>query len=562
MHLLQLHLQVAGWPLASGQACRFLLLSTRGQKKMECTLAAPRPGEALFDDVVAGFEKLETALGMQDALTLTASPTRLTVVKLPAGAPLPRFLASALTRSHEAKNEPFVTIARDTDGITAILPTKWMEDDDDDDDTVRAVRVEKDWRALRAKGARPLNAAAAVASLTRRLESAGIDTLVQCTFEGQYVLVRCTEFDAAVRALERGGHIVVSSDADRAGGRQYPRGSIASFFTKAAAPPREETPKRCTQPLTKGRKRQQTLDAFNAFGRHAQRFDRLAALRAAEAAAEAAALPAAATVARNECMNVHADAHAEYARPKASETSHVYENGAPERGISAAAALEFGRLVGRLKIQKRRGWLLRGIDKGEAESVADHMYRMACLAFLVGTPANSSGAIGCTSDERVSPDRCVAIALVHDIAEAVVGDLTPFDDVPKAEKHARELAVVEKIEAMLGPAVGGKIAALWREYEDRSSPEGRLVKDIDKFEMVLQADEYERAHASAGLCLDGFFESVRGKIKSSRVRGWFAALEADRATRLAKQHRPPPPKSLPPKGARRRKAGTRAREKK
>lgn len=35
--------------------------------------------------------------------------------------------------------------------------------------------------------------------------------------------------------------------------------------------------------------------------------------------------------------------------------------------------------------------------------------------------------------------------------------------------------------------------ALWREYEENTTPNALLVHDIDKFEMLLQAYEYERS---------------------------------------------------------------------
>ena len=57
--------------------------------------------------------------------------------------------------------------------------------------------------------------------------------------------------------------------------------------------------------------------------------------------------------------------------------------------------------------------------------------------------------------------KCVKMALVHDIAEAIVGDLTPHDPVTPAEKHAREAAAVEKMQLMLGPDAW-KAAGAWR----------------------------------------------------------------------------------------------------
>jgi len=34
--------------------------------------------------------------------------------------------------------------------------------------------------------------------------------------------------------------------------------------------------------------------------------------------------------------------------------------------------------------------------------------------------------------------RCMKLALVHDLAECIVGDIAPADNVSKTEKHRRE----------------------------------------------------------------------------------------------------------------------------
>ena len=39
-----------------------------------------------------------------------------------------------------------------------------------------------------------------------------------------------------------------------------------------------------------------------------------------------------------------------------------------------------------------------------------------------------------------------------------------------------------------------EIAELWREYEENSSPEAKVVKDFDKVELILQALEYEQGN--------------------------------------------------------------------
>lgn len=88
-------------------------------------------------------------------------------------------------------------------------------------------------------------------------------------------------------------------------------------------------------------------------------------------------------------------------------------------GRGAQNLLQFLRLVGQLKRVPRTGWVYRNVQK--PESVSDHMYRMAVMALV-------------TKDEHLNKDRCVRLALVHDMAECIVGDIAPADNIPKRRK--------------------------------------------------------------------------------------------------------------------------------
>ncbi|GFZ16184.1 metal-dependent phosphohydrolase [Actinidia rufa] len=116
---------------------------------------------------------------------------------------------------------------------------------------------------------------------------------------------------------------------------------------------------------------------------------------------------------------------------------------------------------------KRKGWINHGI-KGP-ESIADHMYRMSLMALIAGDLPG------------VNRERCIKIAIVHDIAEAIVGDITPSDGVPKEEKSRREQAALNEMCEVLGGGMRAEeIKELWAEYENNSSIEANLVKDFDK----------------------------------------------------------------------------------
>ncbi|KAA0001413.1 MAG: HD domain-containing protein [Thermoplasmata archaeon] len=69
--------------------------------------------------------------------------------------------------------------------------------------------------------------------------------------------------------------------------------------------------------------------------------------------------------------------------------------------------------AGKLKGIKRKGWLRIGIEK--VESVACHSYRVAFLAMLIGDALN------------LNVEKMLKMALLHDLAEATTGDITPYD---------------------------------------------------------------------------------------------------------------------------------------
>lgn len=115
------------------------------------------------------------------------------------------------------------------------------------------------------------------------------------------------------------------------------------------------------------------------------------------------------------------------------------------------------------------------------------------------------------------------MALVHDMAESLVGDITPVDkDITKAEKARREAAVMSYIAENLlagvpgGAKAGEEIFRVFQEYEENATLEAKFVHDVDKMELLLQMVEYERAH---GADLREFCH-VAGRIQLAEVKEW------------------------------------------
>ncbi|RPD64450.1 HD domain-containing protein [Lentinus tigrinus ALCF2SS1-7] len=175
--------------------------------------------------------------------------------------------------------------------------------------------------------------------------------------------------------------------------------------------------------------------------------------------------------------------------------------------------LAFFHILERLKTQKRTGWVDHKVP--EPESISDHMYRMAILAM-------------CTSDTTLDISKCVMMALVHDLAEAQVGDIAPREGIPKAEKRRLEAEAMQNFvhEMLHDSPAAQRIMALWNEYEAQESQEAKFVKDLDRFEMASQAFEYERNHGMQNL--QPFFDSSLPLLKHPEVKTWGEDLGRER----------------------------------
>lgn len=127
--------------------------------------------------------------------------------------------------------------------------------------------------------------------------------------------------------------------------------------------------------------------------------------------------------------------------------------------------------------------------------------------------------------------RCMKMCLIHDMAELLVGDITPVDGVPKTEKNRREAATMDYLTKNLlrgvaGGVTGEEIRAIWQEYEDSQTLDSHFVHDVDKMELLLQMLEYERR--GQGKIDLGEFAYVSGKMTLPETRAWADELIAER----------------------------------
>ncbi|KAF1813137.1 hypothetical protein P152DRAFT_457496 [Eremomyces bilateralis CBS 781.70] len=186
---------------------------------------------------------------------------------------------------------------------------------------------------------------------------------------------------------------------------------------------------------------------------------------------------------------------------------------------NSASPVPFFHLLEQLKTTKREGWRRFGFTHGE--SVSDHMYRMAIITMLAPSALRS----------KLDIDRCTRMALVHDMAESLVGDITPVDGVSKPEKSRRERETMELLcGELLGNVDSGhaakEIKDLWEEYEDSQTPESVFVHDVDKVELVLQMVEYER-YRDGRVDLSEFCNAAC-RIELKEMREWTETVLRER----------------------------------
>jgi putative hydrolase of HD superfamily len=156
-----------------------------------------------------------------------------------------------------------------------------------------------------------------------------------------------------------------------------------------------------------------------------------------------------------------------------------------------------------LKSLKRTGWLDRGVPPAEVESVADHTALTSMIGWLVAL-----------DDPDLDAARVLQLALIHDLAESIAGDPTPYDreQIPAATdiravraffsvrhprstqsrlvKQVAEQAAMEHLTGLMPNLAATEVVTLWQEYEEQTTPEARFVKQIDLLEAFLQSMDY------------------------------------------------------------------------
>jgi len=128
--------------------------------------------------------------------------------------------------------------------------------------------------------------------------------------------------------------------------------------------------------------------------------------------------------------------------------------------------------------------------------------------------------------ENYDSEKILKMAMLHDLAESKTGDVTP-DQIPKDKKMALENKAFSEIMAHLPEEIKSQYLEIWNEYQENSSPESKIVHQIDKLEMVLQARLYQKQGYPEEK-LYPFFESARTDIIHPTLKKLFKQIMSDK----------------------------------
>ncbi|MFQ5476157.1 MAG: HD family hydrolase [Nitrosopumilus sp.] len=175
-------------------------------------------------------------------------------------------------------------------------------------------------------------------------------------------------------------------------------------------------------------------------------------------------------------------------------------------------ALDFFKTAANLKKISRQGWIDK-LSIVSPESVADHTYSMAIMGMII-------------SDlENYNSEKIIKMTLLHDLAESKIGDYTP-EQLNKTEKNKLENNAFHEIVKNLPDLIKSQYLQIWQEYQENNSVESKIVHQIDRLEMVLQAKVYEKDGYSKEK-LESFFESAKTDITDPKLKELFTKIITD-----------------------------------
>jgi len=145
-------------------------------------------------------------------------------------------------------------------------------------------------------------------------------------------------------------------------------------------------------------------------------------------------------------------------------------------------AIDPGRLAGILAFvqaaEQLKDTLRSGATRaGRPESTAEHSWRLALMVLVLDRELDAEG---------IDVTKLLKLCLVHDLGEAISGDVPAPLQTPGDDRQKRERRDFRTLCEVLPHDISEKLLALWDEYAEAMTQEARIAKAFDKLETMLQ----------------------------------------------------------------------------
>lgn len=133
----------------------------------------------------------------------------------------------------------------------------------------------------------------------------------------------------------------------------------------------------------------------------------------------------------------------------------------------------------------------------QLSNLAEHHFRVFWIALIIAS-----------REGNVDTGKIAKMAILHDIAESRTGDV---DILSRQYVERKEELAIHDI---LGEtSIEEEMSALWAEYEQRSSPEAKIVKDADNLDVDFELAE----QAASGSTLQQNKQEIREFVAANKL---------------------------------------------
>jgi len=170
--------------------------------------------------------------------------------------------------------------------------------------------------------------------------------------------------------------------------------------------------------------------------------------------------------------------------------------------------------IAQLKEIIRKGWVKRNVPKEYLEN--DSIHSMQMFAF-------ASAYFRYYESVDFNVKKVLEMILIHEIGEILADDIVEGDPNHDAKYDIEFRAVKNTFEHL---ECGNYLISLWKEFEQRETPEARFTYELDKLDPILKAKYLDDELKRNDLFKDFYeYEKNRETFEKSRLKKIFDCLE-------------------------------------